>query len=61
MFMASLPLSKHHYRSVMAVKDGVASARLCPGMTALAGHRLVASHCHGKRREIKPETAWPFG
>jgi len=35
-------------------------AGLVPAMTALVGHRLVTRHCHGKRRQIKPETAWPF-
>jgi hypothetical protein len=32
-----------------------------PGMTALVGHRLVTRHCHGKLRQIKPETGSPFG
>src|SRR5258707_699114 len=53
MFMAPSGLSGRHPSSVWA--------GLVRGMRALVGHRLANRHCHGKRREIKPETASPFG
>jgi hypothetical protein len=54
----SLPLAYvpaiHVFANLNGKKTWMPGTR--PGMTALVGHRLVTRHCHGKRRQIKPET-----